>query len=162
MNATKLGVILLAVIGLVVFFWPNRYETSVYFHGKELQHAESVDRGSLTSYFYTPSGGEPGASDEFIQLVVFDKGATDEFRQAIYKQTANLFHLKPLNDAGDTLLGTVEGEGEKVYVYANQDERFAPHSLILYVVADAAELPEAKAKADDYLAGLRDIQATLN
>ena len=162
MKPIKLAAIAIVVIVVIVFLLPGRYEHSITFAGKELKHAESLDRNGLTSYFYTPTGGNPGEGDEFIQLIVFDEGASKEHRSAILDQTIRSFNLEPLDSDGVAYLGTMGGKGQEIHIYARNAPSYEHASIVLYVTAEDMDRSEAIDRADGLMDDLAGIQARLD
>lgn len=162
MNLLKLAAIAAVVIAVVLFLLPGRHEHPVSFENREFKHAETFSRDGLTSYFYTPGGGNPGAADEFIQLIVFDEGLSEDHRAAILRQTTGSFRLEPFGSDDGTYLGGLAEQGQKIRVYGRDARSPYLDSIALYVTAQEIGDSEAAGNADGYFQALAGIQSAID
>jgi len=161
MKLLKPVAIAIAAIAILLYLLPGRLEHSISFLNKEFKHAESFDREGMTSYFYTPTGGNPGEADEFIQLVVFDEGVSEDRRSAILRQSLGSFNLEPFGDGGSTYLGVIDDDGGETHVYASDARSPSLDSIAFYVTAEDMTESEAAQRAQGYFTGLASIQSQL-
>lgn len=161
MNLLKLAAIAAVVIAVVLYLLPGRYEHSISFENRDFEHAETFSRDGLTSYFYTPGGGNPGEADEFIQLIVFDEGLNEDHRSAILRQTTGSFRLEPFGSDEGTYLGGLSGQGQKIRVYGRDARSPYLDSIALYVTGEEMGDSEAARNADGYFQALAGIQSTI-
>ncbi|RKX33844.1 MAG: hypothetical protein DRP64_20595 [Verrucomicrobia bacterium] len=158
MKLNKIIVIVVVMAVVAFFLMPGKYKKSIYFQGQDYEYAYSDSTGDIKNYFYTVLAVDPGKASAFIQLVVFNDDANDDYVLAIYNQVRSTYKLKSLYRNDNKLFGKMD---DSVYVYAHKDDISRTKSIAIYTVIDGSKMSEAKAKSKKYLSELQLVQQQL-